>query len=70
MFIIVGQLIYFSLGYQVITFIGGLGIRSPIIIGGFFINLKLHILFNFEILLNFDQFSYIFRLTVNNLLIN
>ena len=37
MFIIVGQLIYFSLGYQVITFIGGLGIRSPIIIGGFLI---------------------------------
>ena len=36
-FIIVGQLIYFSLGYQAITFIGGLGIRSPIIIRGFLI---------------------------------
>merc|ERR1712241_1063629 len=36
-FIIVGQLIYFSLGYQSITFIGGLGIRSPVIIRGFLI---------------------------------
>lgn len=36
-FIIVGQLIYFSLGYQAITFIGGLGVRSPIIICGFLI---------------------------------
>merc|ERR1712150_248001 len=36
-FIIVGQLIYFSLGYQSITFTGGLGIRRPIIISGFLV---------------------------------
>ena len=36
-FIIVGQLIYFSLGYQFITFTGGLGVRRPIIISGFLV---------------------------------
>ena len=36
-FIIVGQLIYFSLGYQSINFMGRLGVARPVIIGGFLI---------------------------------
>merc|ERR1712020_102920 len=35
--IIVGQLIYFSLGYQSINFMGRLGVARPVIIGGFLI---------------------------------
>merc|ERR1712020_803734 len=36
-FIIVGQLIYFSLGYQSINFMGRLGVARPVMIGGFLI---------------------------------